>query len=243
MATTSKATSLTPALEDYLETIYLQTRESKRTRVRDIANARDVRAASVTSALKRLSELGCIDYETYEYIQLTDKGREIARRVYSRHILLSQFFHYILGMPQEDAMEEACQIEHALSDVGLDRFVRFFEFIYANPSIASKLAVLREKMSLDDNEFDKLVGSDTEEDLQYIPLSELKDEQSATVVQLYSEGPIRRFLIHSGFIPGTRLRKTGIHTPAGSIIALHGTQVTLNEKQAAGVLVEPIEEK
>ena len=87
------AANLTSSLEDYLETIYLLQRgASQEARVRDIAAARSVKASSVSPALKRLSEMGFLQYEQRESIRLTEEGKVAARRVYARHVLLFQFF-------------------------------------------------------------------------------------------------------------------------------------------------------
>ena len=120
-------TNLTPSLEDYLETIYLLQQGTSEARVRDIATARDVKASSVSPALKRLADMGYLSYIQRESIRLTETGKIAARRIYARHVLLFQFFHDILGMPADKAREEACGLEHALSDEGMDRFVQFFE--------------------------------------------------------------------------------------------------------------------
>lgn len=125
---------LTPSLEDYLETIYLLHKGSQKVRVRDISKQRKVRAASVTPALKRLSDLGYLHYEQRELIQLTEAGKVAARRVYARHVLLYQFFHNVLGMDKHAAQHEACGLEHALSDEATDKLVRFFETVFGAPT-------------------------------------------------------------------------------------------------------------
>ena len=68
--------SLSGSLEDYLETIYELVRDKKLARVKDIANRRGVRSASVTPAMKRLAELGLIEYVEREYIDLSEDGLE-----------------------------------------------------------------------------------------------------------------------------------------------------------------------
>ncbi|MBW2525090.1 MAG: metal-dependent transcriptional regulator, partial [Deltaproteobacteria bacterium] len=124
---------LTGSLEDYLETIYLLIQERRVARVRDIAKARDVKAGSVTPALRRLADLGLIEYEQREYIDLTERGEQEARRVLARHQLLTRFFHEVLQMPADSADAEACKLEHSLSDEAMDRLVRFFEFLAVCP--------------------------------------------------------------------------------------------------------------
>ena len=83
---------MSPALEDYLETIYLLVQEHGFARVKDIARARDVKAATVSVALRKLADLDLIRYERREYIALTPHGDEAGRRVFTRHRLLARVF-------------------------------------------------------------------------------------------------------------------------------------------------------
>ncbi|MFB3855217.1 MAG: DtxR family transcriptional regulator [Vicinamibacterales bacterium] len=125
----ASADRLSASLEDYLETIYELVRDQKVARVRDIARARGVRAASVTPAMRRLVELCLIRYEKREYIDLTPEGQREAQRVFSRHQVLKRFFEQVLGMPGRSALADACAMEHSLSPEGMDHMVRFFEFL------------------------------------------------------------------------------------------------------------------
>lgn len=129
----TSSAGLTGSLEDYLETIYLLIQERRFARVRDIAKARGVKAGSVTPALKRLADLELVHYEQREYIELTARGEEQARRVFARHQLLTRFFREVLQMPAEAADAEACKLEHSLSNQAMDRLVRFFEFLAICP--------------------------------------------------------------------------------------------------------------
>ncbi len=90
--------SMSEPLEDYLETIYLLVQEHGFARVKEIAKARGVKAATVSIALRKLSEAGFVNYVRREYIGLTERGEEAARRVLTRHRLLTRFFSEVLGM-------------------------------------------------------------------------------------------------------------------------------------------------
>src|ERR1017187_4474765 len=126
---------ISSSLEDYLETIYLLVQEQGFARVKDVARARDVKAASVSIALRKLAELDLVRYERREYIALTPEGEKAGRRVFSRHRLLTRFFEEVLSMPAEAASEQACAMEHSLTDEAMVRMVRFFEFLGACPSV------------------------------------------------------------------------------------------------------------
>ena len=124
---------LTPTMENYLEAIFTLGKEKRVVRVKDIAKRLDVKMPTVTNMLKTLSEGGFIDYERYEYLELTQKGADIGEEIDRRHRVLRSFLTDILGINLEKADEEACKMEHAIGASTMDRFVVFMEFIQSCP--------------------------------------------------------------------------------------------------------------
>lgn len=124
---------LTPTMEDYLEAIYNLAKEKRAVRVRDIAKRLGVRMPTVTNMLKTLSERGMIDYEKYEYLALTKKGGTVGQEIDRRHQIFRSFLTDILKIDFDQADEDACKMEHAVSPVTLEAFVTFMEFIEACP--------------------------------------------------------------------------------------------------------------
>lgn len=120
---------LSASLEDYLETIYHLCEETNVARSKDIAEHLDVSRASVTGALKALSEKKLINYKPYGYTTLTEKGNRIGRRVARRHELLRQFFENVLGSDRAIAQEAACRAEHTLGSDITARLTGFVEFM------------------------------------------------------------------------------------------------------------------
>ena len=119
---TESQIGLTKALEDYLKVIYIiQVMKKKRVvRVRDIALFMHVRMSSVTSALKKLSDLGLINYSKRNYVELTDKGKELASQLYKRWEIIYLFLKDILKVKEETARRDACRIEHVISEETYD---------------------------------------------------------------------------------------------------------------------------
>jgi len=115
--------------EEYLETMYILHKNKGVIRVKDIARMMRVKPPSVVDALKKLSEKGLVEYEKYDRILLTDAGRDIAESTYSKHILLTQFFIDILGIPPEIAEQDACQFEHYVHEITVQRIREFAKFI------------------------------------------------------------------------------------------------------------------
>ena len=124
---------LTPAMEDYLEAIFNLSNEKRSVRVKDIAKKLSVKMPTVTNMLKTLSERGFIDYEKYEYIELTRKGQRVGKEINRRHTVLRGFLTSILKINPKKADEEACKMEHGVSSSTLNRFVELMEFIQFCP--------------------------------------------------------------------------------------------------------------
>ena len=113
--------------EDYLETMLVMQERHGYVRSIDIAAELGVTKPSVSYATKRLRENGYILMDKEGLITLTEKGLEIAERMYERHRLLAQFFMR-LGVDEETAREDACKIEHDLSDATFQAIKRHAEF-------------------------------------------------------------------------------------------------------------------
>lgn len=120
---------ITPSMETYLETIKKIKEEKKVVRVKGIARRLNVKMSSVSEALRNLSKEGFIKHEKYGYIELTSKGDKIAQEIDSRHKILFSFFTDILGINPDLADEDACKIEHVISQPALERLVKFLDFI------------------------------------------------------------------------------------------------------------------
>ncbi len=106
--------------EDYLEAIYMQSLKRGLVRSIDVANALNYSKPSVSIAMKQLEENGYIRRDADRFIYLTDKGREIALRMYERHQTLAACFMK-LGVSEDTAYRDACKVEHDLSDESFDR--------------------------------------------------------------------------------------------------------------------------
>jgi len=135
----SKLISLSASLEDYIEAICHIVAEKKVARGKEIAKRLKVSRASVTEALRSLAKKGLINYEPYEVITLTEKGREVAEDVIRRHDALKEFFIKVLAIDDTIAEESACRIEHAAPPEVIDRLIRFVEYIEVCPGKGADL--------------------------------------------------------------------------------------------------------
>ena len=101
--------------ENYLEAILSLHERHGLVRSIDIANELHFSKPSVSVAMKKLRESGYIEMDKDGFISLLPSGEEIARRIYERHKLLTQFF-IRLGVDPEVAAADACKVEHDLSE-------------------------------------------------------------------------------------------------------------------------------
>ena len=120
--------TVSASLEDYLEAIYHTVEAKGAARAKDIVQRLGVHNSSVTQALRSLSEKNLINYAPYDVITLTAGGERIALDVVKRHSTLSEFLNKVLGLPDAEADEGACRMEHAISPVILERLVKFVEY-------------------------------------------------------------------------------------------------------------------
>lgn len=100
--------------ENYLETILLLSKKLPVVRAVDIANELGYKKSSVSIAMKHLRETEHITVSKSGSISLTERGRTVAEMIYERHEMLTKML-VSLGVPEEIASEDACKIEHVIS--------------------------------------------------------------------------------------------------------------------------------
>ena len=110
--------------ENYLETILILQQRNGSVRSVEIANELGFSKASVSVAMKRLREEDYIDMDGNGYIHLLDKGVTIAKKMYERHTMLTDWLKRI-GVGDSVASEDACKIEHDISPETYDAIIRF----------------------------------------------------------------------------------------------------------------------
>ncbi|MCI2049874.1 MAG: metal-dependent transcriptional regulator [Lachnospiraceae bacterium] len=111
--------------EDYLENILILSERLGRVRSIDIVNEMNYSKPSISVAMKKLREKGCIEVDREGFITLTAAGRAIAEKIYGRHRLLEKVL-FSLGVDKKTASDEACRIEHDISDDTCDRIRDYY---------------------------------------------------------------------------------------------------------------------
>lgn len=109
--------------EDYLEAMLMLKEEKGYIRSVDIADRLNVARPSVSYSVKNLRENGYLSMDKSGFITLSESGMAIAEKIYTRHKVLTKFF-VSLGVNEEIAKEDACKVEHDLSDETFDALLK-----------------------------------------------------------------------------------------------------------------------
>ena len=106
---------LSASLEEYMEQIYLLDKEGKKVRVTDVARELGISKPSVNRAINSLADMGYVEHNNYGDIELTKKGKDIAKHIYSKHKALEVFLVETVGISEEKASKEAKNASHYFS--------------------------------------------------------------------------------------------------------------------------------
>ncbi len=128
----AKTQTLSSGLEDYLEEIYIAHINDTPLKGAQLARKLNISRASVSEALSKLVSKDLIKYNSYEAITLTRKGLEDAQQIYAKHHILKNFFENVLEITPQEASENACKVEHIISQNILDKMTEFTEFYNKN---------------------------------------------------------------------------------------------------------------
>ena len=112
--------------EMYIETIYVLSKTLSHVRAVDICEKMGFSKPSVSRAMGILKSAGYITVDKHGYITLTDEGLSLAQKMYERHTLLTKFL-VTLGVDEEIATDDACKIEHHISEASFDAIKNFVD--------------------------------------------------------------------------------------------------------------------
>ena len=118
--------ALHESAEMYLETIYILTRVSQSVRSIDVAEHMGYSKPSVSRAVGLLKKEGCVTTDADGFLFLTQAGLELAEKIFERHTVLSGLLMK-MGVSAETAAEDACKIEHVISDETLSAIKRYLQ--------------------------------------------------------------------------------------------------------------------
>jgi DtxR family transcriptional regulator, Mn-dependent transcriptional regulator len=179
---------LTRSVEDYLKAIYRLSLKGHPATTSDIAQLLELAAPSVSGMIKRLSEQGLLEHEPYKGVQLTAEGRRVALRILRRHRVLEAYLVAFLGYGWEHVHEEAERLEHAVSEVLIERMASALGDPHFDPH------------------GDPIPGPDGSiAELVYTPLGDIPVGETVEVRQADTNQPDKlRYIATFGLTPGAK---------------------------------------
>ncbi|EKF84957.1 metal-dependent transcriptional regulator [Methanobacterium formicicum] len=112
----SSEKTLSENAEEYLEVLYKLSLKERPVKTTNISKMLNISPASVTQMLKKFEKEGYVDYSPYKGVTLTEEGYKIASNITRKHRLLERFLHDVLKIKKEKVHDQACEMEHVLSD-------------------------------------------------------------------------------------------------------------------------------
>jgi len=247
---------LTASLEDYLEAIFHIIEDKQGVKPKDIAKRLKVSAASVTGALRSLADKKLINYAPYDIITLTPSGKEVAQDVIRRHEVLRDFFIKVLAVDYPEADQAACQMEHSVTSVILDRFIRFAEFVEICPRGGSQWVAgfgYRCDRNADPANCEECIEAalgevrlkkqkELEHPMTKTVLRDLRPGQKGRVLKVSARGETGKRLIEMGINAGALVEVVRI-APFGDPIdvKVKGYHLSLRKDEAAGIEIETLQ--
>lgn len=225
------------SVEEYLEAIFKCNERGDVAKTTELAETLNVSPPSVTEMLKKLATGGFIEYEPYKGAILTGKGMALAQRVVRKHRLLECFLQNILGMRREKVHDEACKLEHGLSNEASSALCKVLNAPTTcsddgRPIPPCLLDVANCERCVDQRENDK-GGS-----VLVTQLSNLKPDEEGVVAFLKSGRKASQRLLDMGLTRGTCVRVINAAPFHGPMeLEVRGTRLAVGRGLAAQVFV------
>jgi DtxR family transcriptional regulator, Mn-dependent transcriptional regulator len=187
----------------------------------EIAAGLDVQPVSVNQMVKKLAEMGLVNYTPYKGVELTTEGRTISNRILRHRRLWEVFLVRDLQMEVEAADALACHLEHITAvDVG-DRLSAFLD----HPSVCYHGDPIPQ------------IEEASQEPFAGQPLTDLQAGEGGTLIRIDADGPAADFLAGEGFRPGARLTVLGVGSRGEVLAESPQGRVQLSEGLAAQIRV------
>jgi len=233
---------MSKSTEEYLEALYTLTKDGETASTTAISKRLKVAPASVTEMLGKLSDEGYVNYQPYQGVTLTSKGFKIAEKMARKHRLLERFLHDILGIGRSKVHDEACAMEHALSDETARALCQTLKYPDTCPDDENPIPPCDFKFSSCEEcrkwgvgSLERVSGRKT----SVVSISALKEREEGKIAFIRGDNKVLRRLLDMGLTPGTKIKVARIAPLKGPVeIAVRGSKLALGEEVACNVFVE-----
>jgi DtxR family transcriptional regulator, Mn-dependent transcriptional regulator len=228
--------------QEYLEALYTLTQDGKTAGTSEISRRLKIAPASVTEMLKKMADTGYVNYSPYQGVTLTPKGFEIAEKMTRKHRLLERFLHDVLKIGNDRVHQEACEMEHSLSDSTERAMCQTLKSPDKCPDDEKVIPPCNLSFSSCD-ECQKWSGNNLEEvgtrKVNVIALSSLKKKQEARIAFIRGDKKALRRLEDLGLTPGTRVSVNRTAPMKGPLeVTVRGSRLAMGDEIACNVFVE-----
>lgn len=180
---------LSPAVEDYLKTIYKLDTEKTGVSTKELAAAMEISAASATNMIKRLAEKGFVEYESYKGAYLTPAGEKISLEIIRHHRLLELYLLKMMDYSWDEVHKEADKLEHHISEQFEDKIAELLNNPTHDPH--------GDPIPTKEGTLPKLEG---------MSLAKAQEGDKKVISRIIDQDPDRlRYLEKKGLIPGVQL--------------------------------------
>ena len=233
---------MSTSTEEYLEALYTLTQDGKRASTTAISKRLGVTPASVTEMLRKLADSGYVNYSPYQGVTLTLKGFATAEKMTRKHRLLERFLHDMLKIGNDRVHDEACEMEHVLSD----ETARALCQAMRSPDKCSddEKTIPPCDFGFSSCEECRKWGGDSLEKVgkrktSVISMSALKENQEGKIAFIRGNNKVLRRLLELGLTPGTKISISRIAPLKGPVeIAVRGSRLALGDEIVSNVFVE-----
>jgi DtxR family Mn-dependent transcriptional regulator len=208
-------------MEEYLETILYLTKNGGKAKTKDIADVMNIKPPSVTEMLLKLQEEGYIDYEPYSGASLTEKGMLKGKNIARKHQLLEKFLVDTLGVDLDSAHDEACELEHAISDSTTDKLCQYL----GHPDTCP-----------DENPI--IHGECCNKDESPVPLMCLNEGDAGVIKIVRMDNNTGQQLVSLGFLPDVQVCIKKKLSACGLLVKIKGSEIAIGKDIAEKIFVK-----
>ncbi|MGF7119121.1 DtxR family transcriptional regulator [Methanobacterium oryzae] len=242
----TKDATISGNIEEYLEILYKLGPHKEIVSTSMISEKLKIAPASVTQMLKKLDNLGYVNYSPYKGAILTDDGLKIAKKVTRKHRLLERFLCDVLKIKSHKIHDQACEMEHSLSDDAERALCHLLE--HPNkcpgdsviPECDLKFTSCEECLKRKEDDVEE-VGKRNQ---NLIPIIDLKDHKKGKVSFIRGDYKVIRRLLDMGITIGAIINVIKVAPLGGPVeVAVRGSKLALGHDIASNVFVEAIDDK
>ena len=237
--------ALSENVEEYLEILYKLSPNEEMVSTSQISEKLGIAPASVTQMLKKLSDKGYVQYSPYKGAVLTKEGIKIAKKITRKHRLLERFLCDILKIKKDKIHEQACDMEHSLSDDAERALCHLLEQPDKCPGESIipecdlKFTSCEECLMRKEDDVEE-VGKRNQ---NLISILDLKEKNKGKVSFIRGDYNVIRRLLDMGITIGAIISVTKVAPLGGPVeVAVRGSKLAIGHDIASNVFVEACEE-